>query len=279
MRAADSNRRITSAEFTYRKCGNCGLLFLENVPADLGTYYPRQYYSIPERVEDLKQWESIESYKLEILQQHLEGGRVLEIGPAWGTFAWLAKRAGYKVEVIEMDRSCCEFIGSSLGIKAHNSDSPARVLDGLGAFDAIVSWQNIEHLPDFWSVMRGAAARLRAGGLLVVSTPNPESLQFRLFGRLWAHLDAPRHVCLIPAGALRRYLGTLGLDPVTVTCTDRGSIGWNSFGWAVSLGNLWNNAAWRKVMFVVGRMVCKAVAPIERRGMRGASYTAVFRRR
>ena len=34
--------------FRYRRCTRCRSLHLENVPADLGAYYPDEYFSLPD---------------------------------------------------------------------------------------------------------------------------------------------------------------------------------------------------------------------------------------
>ena len=47
-----------------------------------------------------------------------------------------------------------------------------------------------------------AARHLRPGGLLLVAVPNTASLQARVFGDRWFHLDLPRHLVHLPAPAL-----------------------------------------------------------------------------
>jgi len=53
LRAKDYNRRISEEMFLYHKCPSCELIYLVNVPEDLGKYYPADYYAIPEDRESL----------------------------------------------------------------------------------------------------------------------------------------------------------------------------------------------------------------------------------
>jgi hypothetical protein len=54
------------------------------------------------------------------------------------------------------------------------------------------------------------SGRLRAGGRLVVSVPNIQSLQARLFGPHWFHLDMAHHLHHFTPGSLRLLLARHG---------------------------------------------------------------------
>ena len=68
-----------------------------------------------------------------------QGGTLLEIGPGTGGFAFLAKRAGFDVRVIEMDQECCDFIEGKLGIEVLNEPETLGETGG-DSFDAIAMW-------------------------------------------------------------------------------------------------------------------------------------------
>src|SRR5262245_17570221 len=114
--ARDINRKISGESFKYFRCKGCGFLFLDPIPRDLGRYYPAGYYGSPPETEESLAGAAaaVEGYKLDFLKQAARGSgkRVLEIGPSMGGFAVLAKRAGFEVEVIEMDLTCCEFLAN-----------------------------------------------------------------------------------------------------------------------------------------------------------------------
>lgn len=280
LQAKDYNRRISTEVFQYYKCPSCGLIYLVNVPKDLGKYYPANYYTIPKDRESILANSVHEKYKLEIVQQFKTKGRLLEIGPACGTFAYLAKQSGFDVDVIEMDKQCCHFIQNELGIKAIQSNNSVAVLkEDLLGYDVITLWQVIEHLSDVGETLKVAAEKLLPSGILVISAPNPAAFQFQILGHFWTHLDAPRHLILIPLNLLIQQAQALGLECVFLTTKDRGSLGWNSFGWTVSLKNFFKYQPFKYVAHLAGRLLTQVLIPIERSGRRGSAYTVVFQKK
>jgi hypothetical protein len=185
---------------------------------------------------------------------------------------------GYEVTAVEMDPTACTRLEAA-GIKTVRSDQPEQALGGLGPVQAVCMWQVIEHLTDPWSTLSAAAAALAPAGVLVVSTPNPVSLQLRLLGSRWPHLDAPRHLVLIPVPALRRRAQELGLEMIELTSSDRTANDWNAFGWAELLTGRRTGPRLRRLAFLSGAAAALLLAPLERRGLNGSSYTAVLRKR
>lgn len=275
----DHNRNVSPELFRYFRCTRCGLISLSNVPDDLGLYYATSYYTLPSSIAEIERGAEHERYKIDIVLRHMKGGRLIEIGPSWGAFCLLAQRAGFAVEAIEMDAECCRFLESTLGVRVIRSANEAAALDAASPPDVIALWHVIEHLRDPWTLLARAADRLAPGGVIVIATPNPAAFQFGLFGRFWAHLDAPRHVHLIPAALLRERLSKLGLEQELCTTTDSGSLGWNGFGWRFSLANLTTMAALKRPLRLAGRIVAPLLAPVERRDGMGSAYTAVYRKR
>lgn len=278
-RAADYNKRISDEIFEYFRCPKDAFVFMHPIPADLGKFYPTCYYSLPrDRAEMARVAEKLQQWKLDTLTQVATSGRLLEIGPAYGLFAFLAKRAGFDVTGIEMDSRCCQFLREVVGIDVVETNDTLAALESLGTFDVIVMWQVIEHIPDPWKTLSAVAKRLAPGGVLILDTPNPNAFQFRVLGHRWAHLDAPRHVCLIPAELLKEHLASEGLTPELMTASDISAKGFNGFGWAYSFQNFLGDNPIGRAGNYAGRALAKLLIPIERTGWRGSTYTAIFRK-
>ena len=65
-------------------------------------------------------------------------------------------------------------------------------------------------MKDIKSNLQLIAGRLAPQGLLIIAIPNNDSLQARLFGPRWLHLDVPRHLYHTDPGSLRFSLETAG---------------------------------------------------------------------
>src|SRR5271165_6512431 len=212
----DRNRGLGDGSFRYWRCTACNAVFLACVPDD------------PEFVRR-------EEVKLELVRRFVGDGALVEIGPGPGQFTRVARAAGFDVTVIDRDGEYCGQIHQLLGVRAVQSEDPAEVLPGLPPSAAVAMWHAIEHLADPWGVLGACARNLQPGGVLAISTPNPDSLQFRLLGRYWMHLDAPRHLQLIPAETLRGRAAQLGLRHVLTVTTDPVGLECNRLGWEYAL--------------------------------------------
>ena len=274
--AGDLNRRRSTMQFRYDECVACGLIFQPAPPPDLGAYYLSDYY-LDLTVASVQHAADAERDKIDIVRRHKTSGRLLEIGASRGVFALLAKEAGFAVEVIEMDSRCCAFINEQLGISAVAGDDPVALLQDRTSYDVIALWHVIEHLRNPWPLLDRAAALLAPNGLLVVGTPNPGSLQFRLLGAAWPHVDAPRHTCLIPAPTLAARMRTNGLTLIETVTNDRSARSASRFGWGGWLSRQIKNAFLRRLVYLCGCAVAVLTMPFER-GTRAAAYTAVFRK-
>ena len=277
LRTKDRNRQSGNEWFQYLRCNTCGLIRLANIPENLEPYYSSDYYDIPtpERLAELARKDT---FKIETLTHHSRPGRLLEIGPAWGTFALQAKQAGYQVDAIEMNANCCAFLSQTVGVRAICSNTPHEVMESLGPHDVITIWQVIEHIPDPWTLLGAAAKNLTPGGILILSTPNPDAWQFRIMGSEWPHIDAPRHLFLIPSDTLISYTATLGLDFVHKSTIDRDARSWNRFGWQRLLMNRIKGKWLRRAALLAGYGIATVFGPIENREPNGSSYTIVFRK-
>ncbi|MCK5715239.1 MAG: class I SAM-dependent methyltransferase [Nitrosomonadaceae bacterium] len=219
-----------------------------------------------------------EKYKIEIVQRFSEKGRLLEIGPSYGSFTYLAKKAGFEVEAIEMNAQCCQFLNEVIGVNAINSDDPIVTLGQMKPYDVIALWHVVEHLPDPWPTIDAICMSLKPGGIVVLATPNPNSFQFNIMGSRWPHVDAPRHLMLIPMKLLSEKLESLGMKAELITTTDQGSIGWNAFGWEFFFSNLCSQHYIKKVLRRIGRLISLLFGPIEKIEGKGSAYTMVFRK-
>lgn len=278
FRSRDYNRKIGHEVFDHYHCPHCDLIFIAPIPKNLGDYYPQTYYFIPETTAFLDENSSHEQYKIEIVKRFVSNGRLLEIGPSMGAFVYLAKQCGFEAEAIEMDSRCSDFLNNVAGIPTVNSSDACATLKTLKPFDVVAMWHVIEHLPDPWQTLESIAEKINPDGILVLAAPNPNAFQFHVLGRYWPHLDAPRHLMLIPEQVLTEKLATLGMRLELNTTTDEGGLGWNIFGWEYFFSNMSSRARLNRLLRRLGRIIARLLRPIEGKEGRGSAYTMVFRK-
>lgn len=277
--ATDRNRAVTADRFDYHRCIACATLFQPEPPEDLDRFYPADYFSPPPPAS-IDRLALAEDPKLELLRPVARPpGRLVEIGPGEGLFARLARREGYAVTAIERDASACGHLVSVVGVDAVHSARPEDVLPDLPPSRVIALWHVLEHLPRPGRLLDAAAANLAPGGVLVVATPNPQALSFRLQGARWAHVDAPRHLSLVPVDALLEHVARRGLEPARLVFDDPGGRHWNRFAWESALRRRPSRGSARAPVALAAAVLARALRPIEGRGRRGAAYTALLRKK
>ncbi|MFA6217314.1 MAG: class I SAM-dependent methyltransferase [Candidatus Omnitrophota bacterium] len=277
FKTKDVNRKVSGEIFDYRLCFECQLIFLSNIPVDLDAYYGDEYYC-PPTVEKVRSVARKEAYQLAMVTAFVKTGRLLEVGPGFGIFAYQAKTAGFDVEVIEKEKKCCEFLRNTIGVKTVQSNSPHTALDSAKNYDVIALWHVIEHLPFPWEFISKAAQKLNDKGVFLIATPNPAAAQFRFQGACWPHVDAPRHLCLIPLELLIKHMKPLGLEPMLVSFNDKGARSWNRFGWQRYLMNRCSSRLFQKLAFCLGYLVALPMNVFDRLKGKSSAYTVVFQK-
>jgi len=271
----DRNRAIGGEVFVYRRCVRCQTIFLANVPVDLGAHYPPDYHELPSLAQ-LDVAAGREAFKLEMIADHARPGRLVELGAGFGIFARAAQRAGHQVTAVEMSERCCAYLRNVVGVATIRSDDPAAELRHLPPSRVITLWHVLEHLPGPADVLLAIAENLEPGGVLVIAVPNPQALQFRLLRGRWAHVDAPRHLQLIPAAALTERAAELGLRRVKLRTGDPAGRYWNRFGWEYALRRFPARRPPSRLTWFGALAIMVALMPLEASGSRGSAYTAAF---
>jgi 2-polyprenyl-3-methyl-5-hydroxy-6-metoxy-1,4-benzoquinol methylase len=280
--AWDRNREITRERFAYDRCRACGTVFIADPPADLARYYASDYYRFGPDGEPA--WKSDEprrqaaSYRVDLLRSHIEPGRLIEIGSGTGAFASTAQSAGFQVSAIEMSERCCRYLSEREGIDAICSDRPLEAIASLAPARVVALWHVLEHLPNPAEVLARVAEKVEPGGVLALAVPNPRSLQFRVLRTRWVHLDAPRHLCLMPPGALIGRGRDLGFRRVALSTNDPDGLECNFFGWVGALRRHPAVGPTPDLVSHTARALERALVPLERTGERGSAVTILMRK-
>ena len=266
----------------YYLCDNCKSIFLDPVPSNLKSYYGQEYpaYARKNTKKNKNNYTNLEYAKLDIVKKYSLSGTLVEVGPAAGHFISLASLNGYKVLGLEQDAECVSHIKDIYKLDVICSDKPTEQLFKMRSYcDVIVAWHVIEHLQDLMGFIAAASMALRKpSGVIIVSAPNPNALSFKVFGRYWVHLDAPRHLTLIPIQALDKLMAEQGLERVECIYDDLVGLQLNRMGWQSSLMNLSRNNTLRWPLLAgFGKILAISMSLLDRIQGKGAAYTAVYK--
>lgn len=139
-------------------------------------------------------------------------GRLLEVGCGNGEYLAAMRALGWEVYGCDIDSTKVEYVRDALDVQ-HVFLGSVEDLGLPGAhFDAIAMWHVIEHLHDPLGALQEIRRLLRAGGRLVIGTPNFASFESRLFGKWWKGLDVPRHLVMFSITSLCRLLEACGFS-------------------------------------------------------------------
>lgn len=159
-------------------------------------------------------------------------GKILDVGCGRGDFLLLMKERGWLCTGIELDKRV-EAHGKRIGLDLRfGAIHEQKFPDGY--FDAITLWHVFEHLRDPQAAIREFRRILKPGGLLMIAVPNAGSLQARLTGGGWFHLDPPFHLYHYSLKNIGMLLEKNGFKTVA---SNHLSIEYNPYGFIQSIYN------------------------------------------
>lgn len=146
----------------------------------------------------------------------LPGRTILDVGCGTGAFLQVARSAGWSVRGVEIGRASADYAATRLGLDvSQGSFYPFVAPDG--SFDALTMIEVIEHLEHPSQALDKARTLLRPGGVLLVTTPNVDSLYRRLCGNRWWVINCEdEHIVLFNRRTLSAMLESHGFEVVEV---------------------------------------------------------------
>jgi SAM-dependent methyltransferase len=136
-------------------------------------------------------------------------GKVLDIGCGAGGNLKTLQDQGWEPYGIEISEVASAHARGLLTGNIHTGTLESAPFP-LKKFDLVLMSHSLEHLPSPTDALRRVNQFLKDDGLLVVSVPNANSLEYKLFGRWWFQLDPPRHFYHFDKRSLSAYLTKTG---------------------------------------------------------------------
>jgi 2-polyprenyl-3-methyl-5-hydroxy-6-metoxy-1,4-benzoquinol methylase len=205
-------------DFSFYHCQDCGVLYVDPLPNDrLAEIYPENYYSFTHALDSpvyrVKQW--LDARLLRGLLRSLPGEslRALDIGGGTGWQLSLLQQLDERVgtsQVVDID-SNAEEGAQKLGHNYFHGRIENFVTEEK--FDIILMLNLIEHVEDPIGILQQAERLLTPGGIVLLKTPNFDSLDARLFRHAhWSGYHCPRHWVLFNRESFEKAAKTAGLQ-------------------------------------------------------------------
>jgi len=187
--------------FQLFECKGCKLVTLQPKLSenDLEKYYPEEYLSFPLSINKEKkilkkidrQFGVAKRVK-RVIQKEKNPGKILDIGCATGIFLNEMQKKGWECFGVEPNNFAATYGKENFKLNIVNKTfEKTKFSDSF--FDVITMWDVLEHVENPDLVVRELNRILKPGGLLVISMPNSDSLECKIFGKYWAGWDIPRH--------------------------------------------------------------------------------------
>ena len=198
--ATAARTHVQLDRFSVVECGRCGFQWADPMPTlqELTAFYndPAYYRGCESGYEDYLAGEAghrrLARRRLSRLAALGATGRLLDWGCGPGFFLSEAEQSGWRVAGVELADDMRAAAGRLVeGPVCRTVEEVSSTADPL---DVVTLWECIEHLPDPVGAARQAAALLRPGGILALSTPNTDHRVARARPREWREYKPPAHV-------------------------------------------------------------------------------------
>lgn len=220
--------------FPYLECGACGCVQLSEIPQDMSSYYPANYYSFDQhgrfttylrrsRVRHAFGKFNLLGWLLtEFVVPHdavlairragvAQNAAILDVGCGSGRLlldlAWL----GFS-NLTGADPYVASDITYSTGVKVFKR----RIENLEGQFDLVMLHHSFEHMEQPWIVMQAVRRLLKPGGQAIIRIPVADSFAWKNYGVNWVNLDSPRHFFLHTAASMKLLADRAGLELLEV---------------------------------------------------------------
>lgn len=154
-----------------------------------------------------------------ILKKYKSSGYLLDVGCSFGFYLRVFNQKGYKTLGIDISKKAHQYINSNLNLKSVIGKFETYKFTNH-IFDIITMFDVIEHFSSPEKIILKAKRILKKDGILIIQTPNFDSIMSRLTGKKWFWLLLPQHLFLFSVSTLRILLKNNGFKILKMSTWD-----------------------------------------------------------
>lgn len=223
--AYDSEYVTSDNIFEYAKCDNCKTISIIQDITDLNSIYPKNYYSFSKDagksiLNKIKDFIEVKMFKGIVKKLYGNDLSVLDVGGGTGWVLNSLKKATNRFKyfnIVDIDENA-----ESTAIGNGYSFFKGKIEDykPKNKFDLIIMLNLIEHVSDPVLVLNSIKDMTKKNGLIVIKTPNNDSLDARIFKEYnWGGLHAPRHFNIFSKKSIEILAEKIGLKVESIKYT------------------------------------------------------------
>ncbi len=180
-------------------CISCKLVFVSPLP-DPKSVYSEDYFAGAKKGFGYVDYDKDKEPMVPTFNKYLDlfkkygkpNGKLFDVGAATGFFLDIARKKGFEVSGVEMSEHATK-LAQSKGINVSSGDIISLNL-APDYYDIITMLDVLEHMTDPFKELLEAKKVLKKGGLLVVNSPNGQSILSRLLKSKWHLVVPPEHL-------------------------------------------------------------------------------------
>lgn len=194
------------------RCEACRLVFLNFAPSRefLNDYYSEDFFHDPGKKHGFRDYETEAenlgksfSDRIKIIRKYQDGGRLLDVGCATGTFLEAASKY-WQAEGVEIS-SYASKIAQNKNLNVYNGElqnSPYV----KNQYQVATLWDTLEHLVDPQETVNLLSKMLVPGGIIALTTGDVGSRAAKISGRYWHLYNIPQHLSFFDRKTITRLL-------------------------------------------------------------------------
>jgi len=218
-------KQFAYRNFDYCKCPHCGHVTTYPYPTrdEMERHYHKKFkegnYQLARKFaqEYMVVYRSFVHLLEKVLKKEnrsIKGTKILDVGCFTGDFLILMKEAGADVYGLELQDDAVDIANKKLHGRVKATDVMTDVFPKV-RFDVITLLGIVEHVTDPMKLIKRSTELLKKGGILMVQTPNSDSMLSRLAKQLWPPYAPVEHIHLFSRNSLTKALQQCGYTNIT----------------------------------------------------------------
>lgn len=210
---------LTKFGYDVVKCRNCSLVYVNPRPSRdvVWQRYGDRYFAeeyLPAQGDPALSCLRHQTVLRE-LEPYRQLNRLLDVGCATGLFLLAARKAGWEEFGLELSAYAAGYAREKLGLNVKQGEL-AQARFPRTFFDIVTLWDTLEHLFEPMVSLVQIREFLRPGGAIAISTPNLDSISFKLVGEAWSVISPAEHLFYFTRETLAGSLVAAGFQNIRV---------------------------------------------------------------